>query len=103
MKFRGEGERTPSAVEPAVDPKASPTEKSSRSQPSMTSKMAPVSAVMAVATSAEKQPPSSSASAIACTGASRLFVQWQLRTQLHWQLDLKEETHGMIAAKLWQS
>ena len=43
-------ERTPSAVEPLVDPKASPKEKSSRSQPSMTPKSPLVSATMRVAT-----------------------------------------------------
>ena len=56
----GEG-RTPSAVEPLVSPKASPMEKSARSQFSTTSKMALVSAMTSVATFAEKQSPSSSA------------------------------------------
>ena len=60
------GEHTPSAVEPLVSPKASPMEKSARSQFSTTSKMALVSAMTSVATFAEKQSPSRSASAIAC-------------------------------------
>ena len=57
----GTGERTPSAVEPSVEPEASPEEKSPRSQPSMTSNSAPVSAVMVVATVVLKQLPSSRA------------------------------------------
>ena len=55
------GQRTPSAVEPLVSPKASPMEKSARSQFSTTSKMALVSAMTSVATFTEKQSPSSSA------------------------------------------
>ena len=66
------GELTPSAVEPSVEPEASPEDKSPRSQPSMTSKEAPVSAVMVVATVVVKQLPSSSACAIACRPQERV-------------------------------
>ena len=59
------GERTPSP-EPSVTPRASPKEKSSRSQPSVAIKVAPVDAMVVVATSASKQPPETSVVATAC-------------------------------------
>lgn len=68
---QGEAERTPSAVEPSVEPEASPNEVSPRWQPSMTSNAAPVSATTVARTSVLKQSPSRNASAIACTHPTR--------------------------------
>ena len=59
------GERTPSA-EPSVTPRASPKEKSSRSQPSVAIKVALVDAIGLVVTLVSKQPTETSDVATAC-------------------------------------